>query len=448
VSGLSKVHLIGAGGVGMSALALMLRDLGCAVSGSDISASYLTELLEKAGVKLFWGQKAGQGSDAHLAVYSSDIPPEQAELLFLQKRGIPCIHRSEMLARLMKRKRALQITGTHGKTTTTAMLAHLLVEAGKDPSYAIGGLPPSLGRHGHLGGGDYFIAEADESDGSFLRAPSLGAIFTNLEPEHLSFWGSFERLKEAARAFCAATKQWLVWCGDDPVLREFTLSGISYGRAGHCHYRLGDVESSSQGIRFTIEDPSGASHQLAMPLFGQHNALNATGVFALAVQLGLTPEEICQGLATFRGVKRRMEQKGSCRGALIYDDYGHHPTEMRVTVEALRAILAPGERLVVAWQPHRYSRTNHLWDQFQGSLDAADLVFLTDIYPAGEAPIPGVEAGKLPLSLREDLVRYTPRHQLTEAVAAALRPGDLLLTMGAGDITHLGPDLLASYGTA
>lgn len=432
-------HLIGMGGIGMSALARVLLQRGEKVKGSDIRSSALLEQLRAEGAAVDIGQKGALIREGDTVVYSTDIKPDNAEMKQAVSLGLPLLHRSDLLDRLMAPQKPLLVTGTHGKTTTTALLAAVLMEAGIDPSFVIGGMLSSHNTNGRAGKGPYFVAEADESDGSFLKTKAFGAIATNLEPEHLSYWKTMDALRSGFAQFCAQSET-LVWCCDDPELCKLSPKGASYGFSEKADWRIARFSTTQKGVQFDLA----GYREIELFLFGKHNALNGAAVFALAVTLGVDEQAIRRAFKAFSGTGRRLEFFGSVQNIDVYDDYGHHPTEIRETLSALRSRVRE-RRLVVLFQPHRYSRVRDLFNEFLHCFAEADELFLTDIYAAGEAPIDGVTSEALYTRLVEKLgkkVRLFPRAQLDAHAAAFLRPGDAVVTFGAGDITFAGKILL------
>ena len=426
-------HFIGLGGIGMSALARVLLQKGEAVQGSDLALTPLLQALRAEGARVEIGHDAAFIHPGLTAViYSSDIKESNPELCRAKALGLPLLHRSDLLHRLMEGKRKLLITGTHGKTTTTSLLANVLLQAGREPSFVVGGILCESGLNGRWGAGEEFVAEADESDGSFLKTAADGAIVTNLEREHLNYWQTEERLTEAFRQFCAQSRS-LFWCADDPKLVALQPQGISYGFSDAAQARISNFEQQRGRIFYDL----GPYPKIEVALLGRHNALNSAAVFTCALSLGIAEEQIRAAFRTFGGVSRRMEKVGEVLQVLIYDDYGHHPTEIATTLDGLRAEIGE-RRLIVLFQPHRYSRVQDL--SFEGCFGAADELIVTDIYGAGETPIPGLSGQKLAEQLQG---RYIPREQLEREIAHAARPNDVLITVGAGDITRAGRGILA-----
>lgn len=432
-------HFIGLGGIGMSAIARILLQKGHSVKGSDLRSNFVLHELEKEGAKVHIGHHAALIGDEETIVYSSDIREDNVEWIEAKAKKLPMLHRSDLLHELMKGKKRLLVSGTHGKTTTTALLTSVLLEAGLDPSFVVGGLIRSLNTNGKAGSGEYFVAEADESDGSFLKSHSYGSILTNLENDHLEFWGSVEKLKMAFQQFIAQTEH-LFWCADNKPLQKLNTKGTSYGFSEKADLKIHRFRQTKKGIIFDLND----FENIELSLFGAHNALNAAAVFGLCLKLGVQEEAIRKAFKEFSGTSRRLECKGEKHKVTLFDDYGHHPNEIRATIKALRDHVRE-RRLIVVFQPHRYTRVRDLFEEFTNSFQDADLVFMTDIYSAGEAPIPGITSASLYAKMREKWgakVHFFPRNHLESGVASQLKPLDVVLTIGAGDITHAGEPIL------
>jgi UDP-N-acetylmuramate--alanine ligase len=435
-------HFIGLGGIGMSALARILSQKGSKVQGSDLNHTPLLQSLQQEGVKVFIGHSAESIQGIETVVYSTDIKKDNVELKHAIDQKLLMLHRSDLLDQLMKGKKNLLVTGTHGKTTTTALLASVLIEANLDPSFVIGGLIRSLDTNGKAGEGEYFVAEADESDGSFLKTPSYAAIVTNLENDHLDYWGSPRMLDLAFQQFMAQTER-LFWCADDPRLSALGPKGTSYGFSENAQLHISNFRQTKAGIVFDL----GKYTEIELSLYGRHNALNGAAVFALALSLEIPEEAIRCAFKTFSGTSRRMECKGERHKVVVFDDYGHHPNEIRVTIKALRERIGE-RRLIAVFQPHRFTRVRDLFDEFTCCFDDADEVIMTDIYSAGETPITGITSAALYSRLREKLgakVHFFPRPHLEMGVSTFLKPLDVVLTIGAGDVTKAGAPILNLY---
>lgn len=439
-------HFVGIGGIGMSALAQILLQRGEAVSGSDTTPSPLTQKLEKQGAEIFICHDAKHLRSPCTVIYSSAVKEENPELEEAKLRGFLCLHRSELLHRLMGQKEPLLVTGTHGKTTGSSLLAHLLVHAELDPSYAVGGYISSLDAHAGDGKGDYFVAEADESDGSFLTYSPFGAIITNIDNDHLDYWKNIDRLVKAFGAFARRVKspEHLFWCGDDDLLRSLQLPGFSYGFDALNQLKIHSFFQQGWKTTFDVSFHGKLYSEIHIPLIGAHNVLNAAAVFGLGLALHLPEETIRKAFICFKGVSRRSEFKGSKEGIAIFDDYGHHPTEIFATLRAMKQAV-PHHRLIVAFQPHRYSRTRDCLHEFGRAFECADQLILTDIYAAGETPIAGITVDTLLHHIKQEGltdVCYVPRSSLAPFCTKCLKSGDVLVTMGAGDITRVGDEVM------
>jgi UDP-N-acetylmuramate--alanine ligase len=440
------IHFVGVGGIGMSGIAEVLVNLGYDVSGSDVRATDVTRRLGALGVKVQVGHDAAHVAHADVVVTSSAVHADNPEVRAARSRDIPVIPRAEMLGELMRVKDGIAVAGSHGKTTTTTMIASVLALAGLDPTAVIGGKARAFGSNARLGQGELLVAEADESDGSFRHLFPMVAVVTNIDREHLDHYGTLAALRAAFVDFANKVPFYgLVVLGADDasaasLAPDLLKRHVTYGlRAGD--YRGEVLAAGPDGTRFRVRVRGQARGEAHLRMPGVHYACNALAVLCVTDFLGVSFQDYCQALATFEGVDRRFSVRGEARGVLVIDDYGHHPTEIAATVAAARLY---GRRLLVAFQPHRFSRTRDLFGDFAPALAGADRVFLTDIYGAGESPIAGV-------STRELLATFPPgsdaqhvrRPELADALAAAARAGDLVLVLGAGDITHAAPDLLA-----
>ncbi len=435
-----KVHFIGIGGIGMSGLArLMLQD-GWVVSGSDKNSGALVEALQQKGAIIYSNHLAENVPSDALVIYTTAIKddnPEWQKTLLLQ---LPKMHRSELLKMLAEKKKMLAVTGTHGKTTTSTMLTALLKEGGFDPSYAVGGIYLKEMLNADTGQGDYFIMEADESDGSFLNYHPQGAIVTNIDDDHLDHFGSFENLEKAFSQFMdqVTDPSCLFWCYDSVPLRHLYKKGVSYGfeKGAEClatHFR-------SQGFTSLLDISfEGKEYKdVELRMIGRPLCLNAVAVFGLGLRLGVPEDSIRKTLSTFAGVKRRREHKPTkSLDYMVLDDYGHHPTEIRVTLKALKEAIGQ-RRLVVLFQPHRYSRTQLCYESFKTAFQDAGLLVLTDIYAAGEKPLEGISSQNLALDIS---AKHFSKPDLVVSLLPLLQKGDVIVTMGAGDITEISDTL-------
>jgi UDP-N-acetylmuramate--alanine ligase len=456
-----RVHFVGVGGIGMSGIAELLANLGYAVSGSDARRSDVTARLESAcGVHVYEGHAAEHVGDADVVVYSSAVRTDNPELVEARRRGIPVIPRAEMLAELMRLKFAIAVAGSHGKTTTTSMIALVLERAGLDPTAVIGGRLSAFGSNARLGRGQYMVAEADESDRSFLVLwPSI-AVITNIDDEHMEAYGCFENLQQAFVDFANKVPFYgsVVACADDPqttaILPRITRRLVTYGLGGGAMVSAKDVELGAFGGRCTVVvRRDGTEHRLGqihVPVPGRHNLQNALAAVAVAECLDVDFAQVAASLEGFHGAERRFQRIGEARGVLVVDDYGHHPTEIAAVLAAAR--LALKRRLVVAFQPHRYSRTARLMESFGDAFADADEVVLTEIYPASEDPIPGVTADALADTIRRRTLRpvsvVKTLDELVPVLAAHARPGDVVLTLGAGSIGTVARRLLRALEEA
>ena len=450
---IGRVHLVGVGGAGMSGIARLLLARGIAVSGSDLKDSPGLALLRGAGAEVTIGHRAENVGAAEALVVSTAIAPTNPEVLAAHERGLPVYARAQVLAALMRGRRGVAIAGTHGKTTTTSMAAVIFERAGLDPTYVVGGDLNESGSNARSGDGEHFVAEADESDGSFLLLDPEIAVVTNVEADHLDFYRDEEDVEAAFIAFCRRAGH-VIACGDDPgVRRVLDTAGVpatTYGTAKGNDVRLEDMETSAVGARCVVV-ANGDRVDLILPTPGRHYLLNATGAMLAARSAGVSLETGARALGSFTGVRRRFEARGSARGASFVDDYAHHPTEIAATLGAARSV--EPARLVAVFQPHRYTRTEALWRELGRSLADADLVVVTDVYGAGEMPVPGV-TGKL---LVEALLDRAPRARVVYLpsradvgpfLAGEVREGDLVLTLGAGDVTMVPDEALSRIAGA
>jgi len=446
------VHFIAIGGAGMSGVAQLFAELGVAVSGSDREDSETLRGLAARGITTYVGHAADQLGDAETVVVSSAIRPENPELVEAHRKGLRVWHRSAALAALMMGKRGVSIAGTHGKTTTTGLTAVTLAGAGADPSYVIGAPLAGTGLSAHLGSGDAFVVEADESDGSFLQYPSEIVVVTNIEADHLDNWSTPEAYAEGFRTLCTApTVRTVILDADDPGCRQLAegLRGprvVLVGESADADIRLTELVLDGASARASVQDAA-ASGELVLQVPGRHNLHNAVAAYAVGRALGLAPADLLAAATTFRGTHRRFEPVGeahpvpSAAPVRVVDDYAHHPTELRAALAAARA--ASTGRVVACFQPHLYSRTREFAREFAAALQAADEVFVMDIYAAREDPEPGVSGRLVADAVAGVPVTYLPdateRAGIPALLAAAAQPGDLVLLLGAGDITHLGP---------
>lgn len=450
-----QIHLVGIGGSGMSGIAEVLLTLGYKVTGSDLQASETTRRLEELGGKIFIGHHEANVGEAQVVVISSAVAATNPEVLAAKAKQVPVIPRAEMLAELMRLKFGVAIAGAHGKTTTTSMVANVLASGGLDPTMVIGGKVNALGSHARLGRGELLVAEADESDGSFLRlAPTIVAV-TNLDREHLDHYGSMEKIYDSFLEFINKIPFYgvAVLCADDERLRalfprivkRYYTYGLQERDGVAPDFKATDISLKQWGAEFRahFRGKNLGPFRLAVP--GIHNVSNALVAIAIGIELEVPVDLIRKGLAAFTGVERRFHLRGEVNDIMVVDDYGHHPTEVKATLAAAKQ--GWDRRLVVLFQPHRYSRTRDLVNEFAHAFDHADLVFMTEIYAAGEQPIPGVSGAQLAEAVKQaghqGVTFVEKKESLPDQVLPHLKPGDLVVTLGAGDIWKAGTGLLA-----
>jgi len=450
-----RLHFVGIGGAGMNGIAQVMLNLGYEISGSDIRANAATERLAEQGARIFIGHAAEQVAGVDAVVISSAVTEDNPEVVAAREHRIPVVPRAEMLAEIMRFRYGIAVAGTHGKTTTTSLIASLLIDGGMDPTYVIGGRLNAAGSHAHLGEGEFLVAEADESDASFLYLQPMLAVVTNVDEDHMStYGGDFDRLRATFLEFLHHLPFYgvAVICIDDVNARELlpdvTRRVITYGFDVGADVRGSELRQQGGATRFTAHLPSGERFavQLAMP--GRHNALNALAAIAVGHELGLAPESMQRTLAQFQGIGRRFQLR-ECRLAdggevLLVDDYGHHPRELEATLAAVRAGWSE-RRLVLAFQPHRYSRTRDAFDDFARVLSTSDVLILSEVYAAGEAPIAGADGRALSRAIRArgqvDPIFIEDIAELPQVLAGVVREGDIVLTMGAGSIGQIAAQL-------
>ncbi|MDF0645342.1 MAG: UDP-N-acetylmuramate--L-alanine ligase [Nitrospira sp.] len=451
-----QIHLVGIGGAGMSGIAEVLLTLGYKVSGSDLQASDTTRRLEELGGRIFIGHQESNVGDAQVVVISSAVSPTNPEVSFAKAKQVPVIPRAEMLAELMRLKFGVAIAGAHGKTTTTSMVANVLAQGGLDPTMVIGGKVNALGSHARLGRGDLLVAEADESDGSFLRLSPTVVAVTNLDREHLDHYGSMERINESFLEFINKVPFYglAVLCSDDDRLRalfpkivkRYQTYGLREADGISPDFRATDISLKQWGAEFRafFRGRNLGPFRLSVP--GIHNVSNALAAIAIGIELDVPTDLIRKALAAFTGVERRFHLRGEAAGIMVVDDYGHHPTEIKATLAAAKQGWTD-RRLIVLFQPHRYTRTRDLLEDFSRAFVDADRLFLTDIYAASEQPLPGISGARLAEAIRtagHPSVTFVERKEdLVDRVLPEIKPGDLVLTLGAGDIWKSGPVLLS-----
>ena len=443
-------HFIGIGGIGMSGIAEILLSLGMKVSGSDLRRGPATDRLAQLGATIYEGHQAAHVAGATVVVASSAVGFDNPEVIAAQAGKIPVIQRAEMLAELMRLKYGIAIAGMHGKTTTTSMVASVLTAGGLDPTVVVGGRVDALGSNARLGTTQYLVAEADESDRSFLKLSPILAIVTNLDREHMDCYRDMADVEQAYLSFMDKVPFYgaITACLDNPQLAAILPRArrriFTYGVQAEADFRL-EFLAAAEGAyaRFIVTTAAGPIGPFELHVPGRHNVLNATAAVAIACQLEVAPEKIAEGLRNFRGVDRRFQHRGMARGVAVVDDYGHHPTEIRATLAAARE--CGYKRIHVVFQPHRYSRTHDLLDEFSGAFTDADTVLVLPIYAASEAPIPGVTAELLVGRIQGTTVRYAPEFAAAiQLVSAEVREGDLILTLGAGSVSQLAPQILSA----
>lgn len=461
---IGPIHFVGIGGIGMSGIAEVLVNLGYAVQGSDASDNYNLDRLRKKGAKISVGHKAENIDGAEVVVVSSAIKRDNPELMAARQTRIPVVRRAEMLAELMRLKSCVAIAGTHGKTTTTTMVATLLDAGGLDPTVINGGIINAYGSNARLGAGEWMVVEADESDGTFLKLPTDVAIVTNVDPEHLDHFKTFEAVQDAFRHFVENLPFYgfAVMCIDHPVVQS--LVGriedrriITYGENPQADTRLVDLTAGGGGSKFKVvirDRKTGAVHEiaeLALPMPGRHNASNATAAIAVAHELGVSDEAIRKALAGFGGVKRRFTKTGEWNGVTVIDDYGHHPVEIAAVLKAARDSYTG--KVIAVVQPHRYTRLQSLFEEFCTCFNDADAVVVAEVYAAGEAPIEGIDRDHFVAGLRahghREVIPLPAAGELAGIVHGLAKPGDLVVCLGAGNITQWAyalPDQLKALG--
>ena len=460
------IHFIGIGGIGMSGIAEVMSTLNYKVQGSDIADNYNVARLRKHGVEVAIGHKADNIGVAQVVVISSAVKDDNPELIEARRRYLPVVRRAEMLAELMRFKSCIAVGGTHGKTTTTSIVAALLDAGNFDPTVINGGIINAYGSNARLGKGDWMVVESDESDGTFVKLPADVVIVTNIDPEHLDHYGTFDKAKDAFLAFVENIPFYgfAVMCIDHPVVQE--LIGkiqdrrvITYGRSPQADFRLLDVTYSDGATRFGVRVTNrltGATHDildLALAMPGDHNALNSTAALAVSRELGMSDDQIRKGLASFEGVKRRFTKTGEFNGVTVFDDYGHHPVEIAAVLSAARKVTK--QKVITVMQPHRYTRLHSLFNDFCTCFNDADTVILAPVYSAGETPIEGISHNSLAQGLHDRghraVFKIDSSEQLAPMIKDMISPGDIVVCLGAGTISQWAyalPDQLAELSKA
>ena len=455
-----RIHMVGIGGAGMSGIAEVLLSFGYQVSGSDLKKSEVTERLKRLGGKIYYGHKAKQVGEAEVVVISSAVRENNPEVVEARKKKILVIHRAEMLAELMRLKQGIAVAGSHGKTTTSSMIATILHQVGLDPTAIIGGRLDNFKSGARIGKGALMVAEADESDGSFLKLRPVIAVVTNIDREHLDYYGSFEKLRESFLAFLNEVPFYgLDVIGVDcPTIRgllgEIKRRFITYGESPDADLRAVEIRTGASGLSFEVIYQGKNLGRIMLGIPGSHNAINALASIAVGFELGLDFSEMAKALTGFKGVGRRFEIKGELAGITIVDDYGHHPREVQATLSAGKEWRGKNgktraRRVVCAFQPHRYTRTKLLAEEFGPAFDQAEVLLMTEIYPAGEEPIAGIsgrwlfeiiKAHRDKLGLESYF--FEGFEEMVKTLIKMLRPGDLFLTIGAGNIWQVGEEII------
>ncbi|WP_288759513.1 UDP-N-acetylmuramate--L-alanine ligase [uncultured Veillonella sp.] len=454
LDGIHKIHLIGIAGSGMRAIANILISQGFQVSGSDIKESAVTERFRSMGATIHIGHKAEYVNGTDAVVRSTAIHDDNPELMAAKEKGIPILHRSDIVKAVLDVTTGIAVAGAHGKTTTTSMLGQIFVEAGEDPTVIIGGEVDYLKGSSQWGKGKYSIAEADESDGSFLKLRPKKIVVTNIENDHMDHYGTIENLHRAFAQFLSVLPSdgVAVVCGDNAAIQsiipQVERRFITYGLSENNEYRALNIHYEKGKLVYDIAFKGTVIGQMVLRVPGTHNALNSLAAFIMAKECGLDAKTICDALSHFTGAKRRFETKGHTAGIWVVDDYAHHPTEINATLQAAKAL--EEHRVICLFQPHRYTRTKLLLSEFGNAFKAADKIYMTDIYSAGEDPIEGIDGMSIPTMIKkttgQDVCYVADIEELPARVKSELRPGDLVITMGAGSINQYGPKLLALLG--
>ncbi len=447
------IHFVGIGGIGMSGIAEVLHNLGYEVTGSDIRESETTTRLRGLGIKIFIGHDEKNIYDAHVVVISSAVSPTNPEVVAAKDRAVPVIPRAEMLAELGRLKYGILVAGAHGKTTTTSLVATILGEGGLDPTVVIGGKLKAMGSNARLGQGQFLVAEADESDGSFLKLSPTIAVITNIDKEHMDYFKDIETLKGAFLSFINKVPFYgvAIVCTENEhtrtIIPQIKRRVLTYGLSHNSDMYAKNIRYEGSKMSFEAVFKGDSLGIFTVPVPGVHNVLNSLAAVLAAMELQVPIEKIRNGLGSFGGIQRRFELRGEVRGIKVFDDYGHHPVEIRAVLKAARDCFSDN-RIVVIFQPHRYTRTRDLMDDFALSFGAADMLYLLDIYAASEAPIEGINSQALLKKIRDVgsvKAEHVPdRKELARILVAELRPGDVVLTLGAGDVYKIGEELLKS----
>ncbi len=446
------IHFVGIGGIGMSGIAEVLNNLGYDVTGSDIKESSTIERLRNAGIKVFIGHKAGNIDNAHVVVVSSAVDKDNIEIMEAKRRSIPVIPRAEMLAELGRLKYSILVAGSHGKTTTTSLISTILSHTGMDPTVVMGGRLNATNSNAVLGDGDFFIAEADESDGSFLKLNPTIAVATNIDKEHLDFFGSLDELKKAFSSFLNKVPFYgqSVLCVEDKNVREILPSlnrrYVTYGFSEGADFFVSNIKMGFMKAEYDLYYRRKFLGGFCIPLSGIHNILNSVASIVVALILRIDLKSIEESLSEFKGIKRRFEFKGEIDGIKVFDDYGHHPTEIKMTLKGIKENIE--NRLLVVFQPHRFTRVRDLFEEFSVSFRDTEKVYLMDIYPAGERPLNGVNSEGLCKRMKEkgtDVEYVRDRNEIIKKLHKDCGKGDILITLGAGDVWKIGEEFLYRY---
>lgn len=452
----TRYHFVGVGGISMSGIARLLVGRGYQVSGSDVRATHITRQLEKLGVRVCIGHDASNVNGATSLVVSAAVPPDNPEVLEARRKGLPVIARAEMLGRLMSERRSIAVAGTHGKTTTTAMVATVLCGCGLDPTVLLGGEVQGLGGNVRSGDGPYMVAEACEAYGAFLHLRPDIAVVTNIDADHLDYYGTLDGVRAGFARFLSQVSKsgCAVLCADDPNVREVASAArcrvVTYGFGPQADLRAEGIEPNGHSTRYTAVGPNGRHVEVRLSVPGRQNVLNSLAALAVGREVGLADTEVANALAEFRGVGRRFELLGQADGVSVVDDYAHHPAEIVATLSTAREWFRP-ERLVAVFQPHLYSRTVQLMDAFAASFRDVDVAYITEIYAARERPLPGVSASELArraAQLRPGRVTefVACKERIPDLVLPSLRGGDMVITLGAGNIREVGEALAGKLG--
>ncbi len=442
------IHFIGIGGVGMSGIAELLIVSGFKVCGSDISESQTIQKLRKAGAHVFIGHRKENVVSPDVVVISSAVAKDNPEIIRAKELGIPVIPRAEMLAELMRLKKGIAVAGTHGKTTTTSILGNIMNSAGWDPTTVVGGKFLNIGSNARFGKGEYFVCEADESDGSFMKLSPIVSIVTNIDNDHMDYYGNEDNLRATFTAFMNEVPFYgfSVLCGDDPnirkVLKNVNKNHVTYGLGNHNDFMAKNIKPETTGMGYDLFFKGKKISRFSIPRFGMHSVLNSMAAVIVCLKLEMKVSEIRKGLSSFKGVGRRMELTGTAGGVTVFDDYAHHPTELKTTIEAFK--LVPAKRRIGIFQPHRYTRTQLLADQFSKAFGGLDELVITEIYAASEKPIKGVTAKMIADNVKnvKKVFYIADKSQIASKMAGHLAKGDLVITFGAGDIYKMGTELL------